>query len=174
MRVLGIDPGSRITGYGLIDVVMGKTQYVSCGVIRMADKPFPQRLKEIFEGITTLLQTYAPEQVAIEQVFVQRNVRSALLLGQARGTAMVSCALHDLPIFEYSARQVKQSVVGYGNATKAQVQHMVQSLLHLSQAPSSDAADALAIAISHAHQQRGLLLGLPQKIPSPACGRGLG
>jgi len=158
MRILGIDPGSRITGYGIIEVTGGKAEYVSCGVIRMADKCFPERLKEIFEGITTLLKTYNPQQVAIEQVFVQRNVRSALLLGQARGTAMVSCALHDLPIAEYSARQIKQAVVGYGNATKVQVQHMVKSLLHLSEAPSTDAADALAVALCHLNQQSGLLM----------------
>jgi len=158
MRILGIDPGSRVTGYGVIELTGNTTHYITCGVIRVADKLFPERLKGIFEGLTTLFQTYKPEQVAIEQVFVQRNVRSALLLGQARGAAMVAAVLQDLPISEYSSRQVKQSVVGYGNADKSQVQHMVKSLLQLSQAPSADAADALAIALCHMHQHSGLMM----------------
>lgn len=154
--ILGIDPGSRTTGYGLINSVGSRLDYVACGCIQTGNGDLPQRLKIIFTEISSLIVQHAPAEVAIEAVFVGRNAASALKLGQARGSAMAACLARELPVAEYSARQVKQAVVGAGGAEKGQVQHMVKALLKISDNIASDAADALAVAICHANTQTGL------------------
>ncbi|MGB3211859.1 MAG: crossover junction endodeoxyribonuclease RuvC [Desulforhopalus sp.] len=152
-RIIGVDPGSRITGYGVIDADRGQLQFVACGVVKTTTKhPFSYRLNEIFEGINEVIQVHGPVVAAIEDVFLATNPRSALKLGHARGAAVVAAMQNGLAVFDYSPRVVKQAVVGYGQADKAQVQHMVRILLSLSGAPSADAADALAVAICHANQ----------------------
>lgn len=152
-RIIGIDPGSRITGYGVIDADRGQLQFVACGVVKTTTKyPFPYRLNEIFDGINEVVQVHGPVIAAIEEVFLATNPRSALKLGHARGAAVVAAMQNGLMVYDYSARAVKQAVVGYGQADKKQVQHMVRVLLGLSGSPSSDAADALAVAICHANQ----------------------
>ena len=155
--VLGIDPGSRVTGYGLIDVQGNRLSYVDCGCIRIERGALPARLKKIFDGVFQLVETHRPSQVAIEEVFVGRNAASALKLGQARGAAMAACLQFKLEVSEYSARQVKQTVVGTGAAQKGQVQHMVKALLGISDTLAEDAADALAVAICHTNTQRSLI-----------------
>ena len=147
--MLGIDPGSRATGYGVVDVSRGDLVYVASGCIRTTEGEFPGRLAEVHRGVQQIVTDYAPEVAAIEQVFVARSAASALKLGQARGAALVALVGAELPISEYAARRIKQAVTGTGNATKQQVQHMVRLLLNLERAPGSDAADALAIAICH-------------------------
>lgn len=149
--VLGIDPGSRITGFGIIAEQAGRLRYVASGCLRLPQSELPERLLRIFQGIGDLVAEYRPHEFAIEQVFMARNADSALKLGQARGAAIVAAAHAGLPVSEYSARQVKQAVVGFGNAEKTQVQQMVVRLLGLQGVPSADAADALAIAICHLH-----------------------
>lgn len=152
--ILGIDPGSRVTGYGLIREHNRQLHYVDSGCIRTAEGELSGRLLQIFNGICLLMEKFTPTEVAIEQIFMHKNASSALKLGHARGVAMVACASHRVPVNEYSAREVKQSVVGYGAAEKIQVKHMVVSLLRLSDTPQTDAADALAIAICHSHMRR--------------------
>lgn len=154
--ILGIDPGSRITGFGIIRSNGLKHAYVTSGCIRTSATNLATKLQEIYDGIREIIFTYQPEQAAVEQVFMHQNPGSALKLGQARGAAIVVAAVHQLSIAEYSARQIKQSVVGYGAAKKDQVQHMIKSILSLSGLPQADAADALAVAICHA-QSQGLL-----------------
>ena len=154
-RILGIDPGSRITGYGVIEVDRGRLQYIACGTIVTDRKhPFAHRLNEIFDGLNEVIQVHLPAVAAVEDVFLATNPRSALKLGHARGVAVVAAMQNGLAVFDYSPRQVKQAVAGYGQAEKRQVQHMVRVLLGLSAAPSTDAADALAVAICHANQFR--------------------
>jgi crossover junction endodeoxyribonuclease RuvC len=152
-RILGIDPGSRLTGYGVIDVLRGKSIYVASGCIRTTHADYPARLGEIYEGIAALIREHSPDAVAIEQIFMARNANSALKLGQARGAALAAVVAGGLPVAEYAARRVKQAVTGTGAATKFQVQHMVCRLLQLKRQPSADAADALAIAICHINTQ---------------------
>lgn len=148
--ILGIDPGSRITGYGLIQVSQARLIYLDSGCIRMTHiADTNQRLWLIYQGLQQILANYQPDEAAIEQIFMHQNPNSALKLGQARGAALV--ALAPKPIAEYTARQVKQAVVGFGAAKKEQIQQMVTSLLNLSGVPQADAADALAVAICHAH-----------------------
>jgi len=154
--ILGLDPGLRVTGFGLVEKVGQKLRYVTSGCIKTADGELPERLKIIFDGVRQVIETYRPDQVAVEKVFVNVNPQSTLLLGQARGTAICAAVSHDLPVCEYTALQVKQAVVGNGHAQKEQVQEMVKRLLSLSGAPSADAADALACAICHAHGGQGL------------------
>lgn len=155
--ILGIDPGSRITGYGIIKEEQHKLQYIDSGCIRTTTEgSLSQRLLEIFDGICQLMEEYTPDDVAIEQVFMHQNPSSALKLGHARGVAMVAAASHRVKVSEYSAREIKQSVVGYGAAEKAQVKHMVVNILVLNNFPQNDAADALAIAICHSHMRQGL------------------
>jgi len=151
MRVLGIDPGSRITGFGVIDIEKGKLKYVTSGCIKMSDKQLPIRIKTIFENLCEVIDSTQPEFMAIEDVFVSNNARSALVLGQARGAAISAGVSKGLPVGEYSALHIKKSVVGYGKADKSQVQHMVKSILALGGVPQEDAADALACAICHSH-----------------------
>lgn len=156
--ILGIDPGSRITGYGLIKEEKDKLTYVDSGCMRLTEGDLSHRLLVIFNGVCELVENYNPDEVAIEQIFFYQNPNSALKLGHARGAAMVAAASHRLQINEYAAREVKQALVGYGGAEKEQVQQMVIKLLLLNKAPQPDAADALAIAICHSHARRGLLL----------------
>ena len=154
---MGIDPGSRITGYGLVRFASNKFTYVASGCIRMQEESFPSRLNTIFQGVTQLVSQFSPQEFAIEEVFVSKNVNSALKLGQARGAAIVAATNQGLSVSEYSARKVKQAVVGSGNARKEQVQHMVQQILSLEACPQADAADALAIAICHANTRQNLI-----------------
>jgi crossover junction endodeoxyribonuclease RuvC len=152
-RIIGIDPGSRVTGYGVIDTDRGRLYFVACGVVKTTpDYPFATRLNEIFEGLNQVIQVHEPAVAAIEEVFLATNPRSALKLGHARGAAVVAAMQNGLAVYDYSPRAIKQAVVGYGQAAKEQVQHMVQVLLELSGRPSADAADALAVAICHANQ----------------------
>ncbi|MEX1031884.1 MAG: crossover junction endodeoxyribonuclease RuvC [Cellvibrionaceae bacterium] len=155
--VLGIDPGSRKTGFGIISSLGARAEYVTSGVIRVPDVCLAERLKLIFDSITEIIQEYCPQEMAIEQVFMAKSAASALKLGQARGAAIVAAAAQDLPVSEYEARKVKQSVVGSGAADKLQVQHMIKTLLKLPSAPQEDAADALAVALCHANTQRHLI-----------------
>ena len=151
--ILGIDPGSLITGYGVISITGNKLTYLDSGCIRVAGKELPQRLQQIYLDIRKIMEQYQPQEAAIEQVFMQQNAGSALKLGQARGAAIVAILVNNIPLGEYSARQVKQAVVGYGAAAKTQVQQMVKTMLNLPKIPQADAADALAIAICHAHSR---------------------
>jgi crossover junction endodeoxyribonuclease RuvC len=155
--ILGIDPGSRITGYGVIRVEHKKINYMASGCIRTAGDDTAQRLQQIFHGLRDIMSQYPPHEIAIEQIFMHQNPSSALKLGQARGAAMVAASHDGLPVFEYSARQIKQAVVGYGAAQKTQVQQMVKTLLSLSGIPQADAADALAVAICHMNSKKTLL-----------------
>ena len=155
-RILGIDPGSRVTGFGVVDMVRGRAAHVANGCIRTPEGEMAQRLRVIFEEVRTVIERYEPMEMAIEKVFVNRNVDSALKLGQARGAAIVAGASRGLPVFEFSATQIKQAIVGRGGADKVQVQHMVKMLLNLEGRAQSDAADALAVAICHGHSRHGL------------------
>ncbi|OAH97319.1 crossover junction endodeoxyribonuclease RuvC [Methylomonas methanica] len=152
-RILGIDPGSRITGYGVVESTPRGIRYVASGCIRIKSDEFPERLKQIFDGVSQVIELYRPEQMAIEQVFMHKNADSALKLGQARGAAICATLNRDLPVFEYAARQVKQALVGKGNADKLQVQHMVKILLSIQGDMQIDASDALAIGLCHSHYQ---------------------
>jgi crossover junction endodeoxyribonuclease RuvC len=152
-RILGIDPGSRITGYGVVESTPRGIRYLASGCIRIKSDEFPERLKQIFDGVSQVIELYRPEQMAIEQVFMHKNADSALKLGQARGAAICATLNRDLPVFEYAARQVKQALVGKGNADKLQVQHMVKILLSIQGDMQIDASDALAIGLCHSHYQ---------------------
>ncbi|MCY4177837.1 MAG: crossover junction endodeoxyribonuclease RuvC [Endozoicomonadaceae bacterium] len=156
VMILGIDPGSRVTGFGAISYLRGKAYYVASGCIRTDSANFSQRLCSIYQAVSQLIDLHQPQEVAVEQVFVAKNPDSALKLGHARGVAMVTAANRELPIFEYSARQIKKSVVGTGSADKQQVQHMVAALLKLNATPQQDAADALAVALCHVYTNRAL------------------
>ena len=156
VRILGIDPGLRITGFGVLDRSGNALAYVTSGCIRTPAGDLAMRLKVILDGLNEIIASTHPDQVALEKVFVNKNPQSTLLLGQARGTAMCAAVMHALPVSEYTALQVKQAVVGNGHAAKGQVQGMVRRLLELAGEPSSDAADALACAICHAHGGQGL------------------
>ena len=152
-RIIGIDPGSRVTGYGVIAKKANCLYYVTCGVIRLGDKySFNDRLKVIYDGLCEVIATHRPTVAAIEDVFVAANPRTALKLGHARGAAVLAAMQNGLQVHDYTPRMVKQAVVGYGNADKHQVQQMVRVLLQLSAPPSADAADALAVAMCHANQ----------------------
>jgi crossover junction endodeoxyribonuclease RuvC len=153
LRILGIDPGSRITGFGVIEVSKRQAKFITCGCIKMQASSLPDRLQEIYTGVSELISHYQPQHMAIEQVFMSRNPDSALKLGQARGVAIVAGTQHSLNVHEYAANQIKQAVVGQGHAAKQQVQHMVKILLNLPSIPLTDAADALAVALCHAQIQ---------------------
>lgn len=154
--ILGIDPGSRITGYGVIRQVGRQLTWLGSGCIRTNVTDLPSRLKLIYAGVSEIITQFQPDFFAIEQVFMAKNADSALKLGQARGCAIVAAVNHELPVFEYAARQVKQTVAGTGGAEKSQIQHMVKTLLKLSVSPQADAADALAIAITHCHLSQNI------------------
>lgn len=151
LRILGIDPGSVRTGYGLVDIEGSKLCYVDSGVIRLPKKSLPERLGIIYSAVSQLLEEHQPQEMAVEEVFFARDPRGALKLGQARGAAIVAGSVRQLTIAEYAPRLIKQAVVGGGAADKKQVQFMVQKILCLGSSPTEDAADALAVAICHAH-----------------------
>ena len=153
--IIGIDPGSRRTGYGVIRLEGNRHIYLTSGYLDLTSYPSCERLRQIYIGLQQIIQSYQPHEAAIEQVFMHENPGSALKLGQARGAAIVAMTQKGLAVAQYSARQIKQSVVGYGAAKKEQVQDMVCKLLNLTGTPQADAADALAVAICHANS-RGL------------------
>jgi crossover junction endodeoxyribonuclease RuvC len=154
VRILGLDPGSQATGFGIVDWTAGDAVYVASGVIRTSGAEFPPRLRQIFEGVLQLMSEYRPAEVAIERVFMHRNADSALKLGQARGAALCAAFTADPLVFEYAPREVKLAVVGQGGAQKQQVQHMVKSLLGLKGELGPDAADAIGIALCHAFRRQ--------------------
>ncbi len=156
VRILGIDPGLRVTGFGVIEKNGASLSYIASGCVKSGDADLADRLKTILAGLREIIGEHRPQQVALEKVFVNVNPASTLALGQARGTAICAAVDAGLPVSEYTALQVKQAVVGNGHASKEQVQHMVKRLLSLAGAPSTDAADALACAICHAHGGQGL------------------
>jgi crossover junction endodeoxyribonuclease RuvC len=156
MRILGIDPGSRFTGYGVIEVAGNDAVCVAHGVIKTGGGEFPERLGIIFSGLCEVIGEQQPDQVAVETVFVSRNPNSALKLGQARGAAVCAAISQGLTVAEYSPRSVKQAIVGRGSADKLQVSHMVSVLLGLKESLAEDAADALAVALCHQHTQQTL------------------
>ena len=153
VRILGIDPGSRYTGYALIDVVGATPRVVEHGVFKLpAKQPVMERLKLLDVSLRELVGEYHPDEVVVEEIFVAHNIRTALVLGQVRGVVIVAAGA-SCPVFEYSARAVKKAVVGYGQADKDQVAHMVKTLLKLQETPQQDAADALALALCHMHSR---------------------
>ncbi len=156
VRILGIDPGSRITGYGIIDFHQNHARHVTSGCIHLRGGDLTAKLRAIFDGITAIVEAEAPAELAVEQVFFHRNAASALKLGQARGAALMAGVTKGLTLYEYSPNEVKQAVTGRGHAPKDQVQHMIKILLCLRDLPPSDAADALAVAICHAHTSHTL------------------
>ena len=153
-RILGIDPGSRLTGFGVLDYVGDQPSYVTSGTVKSVDGGFADRLRQIFESISEIVAEFRPDTVAIESVFMHKNAASALKLGHARSAALCATFGHDLEVFEYAPREIKQAVVGTGSATKEQVQHMVVTILQLDGTPAADAADALAAALCHGTQRR--------------------
>jgi crossover junction endodeoxyribonuclease RuvC len=161
IRILGIDPGLRKTGWGVITVDGSKLGFVACGAVKSTDKlPLAARLREIHEGLMAVLADQVPDESAIEETFVNKDAQSALKLGQARGVAMLACALKGLDVAEYAPNQIKKTVVGAGHAEKAQIHMMVKVLLPKATPQTEDAADALAVAITHA-QHRTVLRRLP-------------
>jgi crossover junction endodeoxyribonuclease RuvC len=156
MRIIGIDPGSRVTGYGVVDQVRRQLSHVASGrIVSSAQIPFHQRLKKIYQELTSIISCHEPETMAVEDLFMARNARSALKLGHARGVAILAGLNTDLAIAEYSPLEVKMALVGYGRAQKSQVQEMVRVLLGLGELPESNIADALAVAICHLHCCQG-------------------
>lgn len=154
-RVLGLDPGSRITGYGIIDEAASKLRVVTWGCIRSnTTDSFPDRLRSLYKGIRNIVEEFYPDELAIEHVFLSKNVDSALKLGQARGAVLCGAMATDLAVHEYAAREVKQALVGKGSADKSQVQHMVCCLLRIHNALQEDASDALAVALCHIHHRQ--------------------
>jgi crossover junction endodeoxyribonuclease RuvC len=152
-RILGIDPGSRLTGFGVLDSRQDCATYVASGAVNTIEGAFNDRLKRIFQSICEIVTEYRPDVVALESVFVHKNANSALKLGHARSAAICATFEFDIEVFEYAPREIKQAVVGKGSATKEQVQHMVRAMLDLDGEPSPDAADALATALCHANQR---------------------
>lgn len=162
-RILGVDPGSRKTGFGIIELQGKQIKHVINGRLLVGDGDFADRLKQIFDGLTDLIQRYQPEIMAVEKVFLHKNADSALKLGQARGAAICAGVSQNLIVHEYSATQIKKAVVGNGHAKKDQVQYMMSVMLQLAEPPAEDAADALACAITHANQAS---LGVASKLPA--------
>ena len=153
MIVLGLDPGSVTTGFGVLDLVERKHRFVGCGCLKANTKhSFPQRLAQLYDGLVQTLSQYQPDEVAIEEVFYRINVATALKMSHTRGVLMLAVVKAGLPISEYAPREVKQAVVGTGSASKDQVQFMVKNILHLQEIPPTDAADALAVALCHTHR----------------------
>jgi len=157
-RILGIDPGSRSTGFGVIDTNGARSVRVAGGCIRVDRLPWPQRLRELFDGIAQVVAEYRPHEMAVEQLIFARDATAALKLGQARGAVLCAGLKENMPVHEYSPKSVKLAVVGTGGAEKAQVQHMVRLLLSLPETPPEDEADALALALCHAHS-----MGIPAR-----------
>ena len=150
-RILGLDPGLRITGFGLVDQLGSQLRYVASGCIKTRDGELPGRLKTLLDGVREVIATYQPDVAALEIVFVNVDPQATLLLGQARGACLAALVSKQLPVAEYTALQMKKAVAGHGRAAKSQIQEMVKRLLHLSALPGTDAADALGLAITHAH-----------------------
>ncbi|MAS83056.1 MAG: crossover junction endodeoxyribonuclease RuvC [Legionellales bacterium] len=157
IKILGIDPGSINTGYGIIESKGNHNKHIKNGIIKVKGNTLGEKLKIINTNVIKIIEEFQPDEIAIEKVFMHRNADSALKLGQARGAAITACAMNDLPLFEYSANQVKQACVGKGHASKEQVQHMIKILLCLEKKPLTDAADALAIALCHANSRESLI-----------------
>jgi crossover junction endodeoxyribonuclease RuvC len=155
--ILGIDPGSRKCGYGVINTIGTRLEYVASGAIRVETLEFPMRLQAIFDNISQIITEYQPQFAAIEEVFMGKSASSALKLGHARGAAMVACTNQKVEVFEYATRKIKQAVVGTGLAEKKQMQQMIKTLLKLSEVPGEDAADALSVAVCHAHTQQTMI-----------------
>jgi crossover junction endodeoxyribonuclease RuvC len=155
--ILGIDPGSLKTGFGIIEHQGSRSTYVTSGIIRLPKASLPERLKIIYDSVTEIVEEYSPEELSIEEVFMARDPKAAIKLGQARGAAIVACVNQSMPVYEYAAKSIKSAVVGTGSASKEQIQHMVKSLLKLPAAPKEDAADALAAALCHAHTQQSMI-----------------
>lgn len=153
-RILGIDPGSRLTGFGVLDCVGDRASYVASGSVNSSDGEFPERLKMIFRSVSEIVAEFRPDVVVVESVFMHKNAGSALKLGHARSAAICATFELDLTVFEYAPREIKQAVVGTGAATKEQIQHMIKQMLQLDGDPSPDAADALAAALCHANRRR--------------------
>ncbi len=175
MRILGIDPGSRITGFGVVNVTRsGTVGYVASGCVRVAGENLAERLQVVYNGVIEIIERYQPQVLTIEKVFMARNADSALKLGQARAAAILAGANRALPVSEYTALQIKHTVVGHGHAQKDQVKHMVKALLGLSGTPQADAADALACAICHAHHFSGSGIGVRRAAPRLRVLRGFG
>lgn len=150
MRVLGIDPGSTVTGYGLVEKVGSGFRHVDNGLVRVSrSSPFAKRLQDIFSGIRQIIRELKPDVMAVEEIFFAKNPMSALKLGESRGVALLAAAEHELKVYEYSTREVKQAITGYGQATKEQIQKMVRRLLSLPEIAAEDASDALAVALCH-------------------------
>ncbi len=154
IRILGIDPGSRLTGFAILDFEGDKAIYVASGTVKSITGEFNDRLREIFEAVRNLVEEFEPQVVSIESIFVHRSASSALKLGHARSAAICATFGYDIDVYEYAPREIKQAIVGTGAATKEQVQHMVMSLLSLEGRPAPDAADALATALCHGFQRR--------------------
>ena len=157
IRILGIDPGSRFTGFGIIESDGRSARYITSGCVRVTGETWAERLGVIFNSISELMDTYQPQEMAIERVFMHRNADSALKLGQARGAAICAVITREIPVFEYSPTEIKKSVVGKGHAAKEQVQHMVRILLNLPANPQADAADALGVALCHGNTRTSLI-----------------
>lgn len=168
MLVLGIDPGSHTTGYGLVEQTGSRLEHVDNGCLTSKRKsPLPLRLQQIYESLMEALARFRPEAVAIEEVFFAKNVASSLRLGESRGIALLAATQQKIPIFEYSTREVKQAITGYGNASKGQMQQMVQRLLHLPEVAQEDASDALALAICHLNSYRMKRVEVPRQVDQP-------
>ena len=157
VRIIGVDPGSRSTGYGVVDAGGTRIVHVASGFVRAVEGEWPERLRRIFEGVGAVIDAHAAHEFVIEKVFVHRNVSSALKLGQARGVAILAGAMRSLSVYEYSPNEVKQAVTGKGHASKEQIQYMTRVLLGLREPPQTDQADALAVAICHAHMRTALV-----------------
>lgn len=168
-RILGIDPGSRVTGFGVLDFVDDNPTYITSGTVSSRDGDFPARLKQIFRSVRDIVEEFRPDIVAIESVFMHRNPGSALKLGQARSAALCATFEFDVEVFEYAPREIKQAIVGTGSASKDQVQHMVVRMLNLNGAPAEDASDALATAMCHIHQHR-VRMTLSNSFPAVTSG----
>jgi crossover junction endodeoxyribonuclease RuvC len=153
LRILGLDPGSQATGYGVIDWRAGQARFVACGAIRTRGGEFLPRLRQIFDGVQSLMREYSPDEIAVERVFMHRNADSALKLGQARGAALCAALASAQSVYEYAPREVKLAVVGQGGAEKQQVQMMVRTLLHLEGDLKADSADAIGLALCHAYSR---------------------
>ncbi len=156
MRVLGIDPGTMVTGFGVVDDIRGKLSLMSYGTIEGKRKDsFPDRLKIMFDGLSKVVADYKPDQISLESAFYGKSVKAAIKIGEARGVAILCAAMAEIPLFEYAPTEVKRAVVGVGNAQKVQVSKMVKILLSLTEVPAKyDATDALAIAICHCHRMK--------------------
>ena len=170
IRIIGVDPGSRSTGYGIVDADGTRLVHVASGFVRSGEGEWPGRLQGIFEELGAVIDAGSPHEFVIEKVFMHRNPSSALKLGQARGVAILAASVRSLPVYEYSPNEVKQAVTGKGHASKEQIQYMTRALLSLREPPQTDQADALAVAICHAHTRTAMRRS--ERVPASAAGGG--